>query len=178
MQKAQKKRVAESSQVAVVVPREPPVEGRHQHDRDYFRHPDTQVERPQESRSLRLLPEVGGVINIGGCCHSSVDSSAPTILPIRVQVPSTPSKLFPFIVNFLLYLSFKKNVNKQKAAGFCPVFLKKWNDWRGLKIKAKNSKKYFFIKKSFSEKCFVAHKCSFFVFWPLISIDTGPPWLN
>ena len=120
--------------------------------------------------------------------HSSVDSSAPTILPPRVQVPSTPSMLFhlqylcyifhgkrmklnkkrpglahfkkkerqgflgvlpqlsgficayhpaapglspkhtiyafSFIV-FVLYLSFEKNKNKQKEAGFGPFFLKK-----------------------------------------------------
>ena len=29
-----------------------------------------------------------------GCRHSSVDSSAPTIMPLRVRVPSTPSTLF------------------------------------------------------------------------------------
>ena len=29
--------------------------------------------------------------------HSSVDSSAPTILQSRIQIPSTPSTLLPFI---------------------------------------------------------------------------------
>ena len=33
-----------------------------------------------------------------GCRHSSVDSSAPTILPPQVWVPSTPSTLFSFII--------------------------------------------------------------------------------
>ena len=46
-----------------------------------------------------------------------MDSSAPTILPLQVQVPSTPSMLFSFIV-FVLYLSFEKNENNQKEAGF------------------------------------------------------------
>ena len=48
-----------------------------------------------------------------GCRHSSVDLSAPTILPTRVRVPSTPSTLLSFIVKFMLYLSCEKNENKQ-----------------------------------------------------------------
>ena len=51
-----------------------------------------------------------------GCCHSSVDSSAPTIL-------GSSSKhaiyAFSFIV-FVLYLSCEKDENKQKEAGFGP----------------------------------------------------------
>ena len=39
------------------------------------------------------------------CWHSSVDSSAPTILPPWVQVTSTTSTFLSFIVNFVLYLS-------------------------------------------------------------------------
>ena len=58
-----------------------------------------------------------------GCRHSSVESSAPTILPPWVQVPSTPSMLLLFIV-IVLYLSCEKNENKQKEAGFGP-FLEK-----------------------------------------------------
>ena len=57
------------------------------------------------------------------CRHSSVDSSAPTILPPQVRVPSTPSMLFSLIV-FVLSLSCEKNKNKLKEAGFGP-FLKK-----------------------------------------------------
>ena len=60
---------------------------------------------------------------VGGCCNSSVDSSAPTILPPQVRVPSMPSMLLPFIVKFVLYLSCEKNENKQKEAGLGP-FLK------------------------------------------------------
>ena len=56
-----------------------------------------------------------------GCRHSSVESSAPTILPPRVRVPSMPSTLFHL---FVLYLSCEKNENKQKEAGFGP-FLEK-----------------------------------------------------
>ena len=53
------------------------------------------------------------------CRHSSVDLPAPTILPPWVRVPSIPSTLFSFII-FVLYLSFEKNGNKQKEAGFGP----------------------------------------------------------
>ena len=56
-----------------------------------------------------------------GCRHSSVDSSAPTILPPQVCVPSTPSTLLPFIV-FVLYLSCEKKENKQKEARRGPIF--------------------------------------------------------
>ena len=42
---------------------------------------------------------------IDGCRHSSVDSSAPSIMPPRVRLPSTPSMLLSFIVKFVLYLS-------------------------------------------------------------------------
>ena len=57
-----------------------------------------------------------------GCRHSSVDSSAPTILPPWVHIPSTPSTLF--IVKFVLYLCWEKDENKQKEAGFGPFFKK------------------------------------------------------
>ena len=50
-------------------------------------------------------------------------SSAPTILPPRIQVPSTPSMLLSFIVKFMLYLTCENNQNKQIEAGFGP-FLK------------------------------------------------------
>ena len=53
-----------------------------------------------------------------GCRHSSVDSSAPTILPARVQVLSTPSTLLSFVVKFVLYLSCENNGNIQKEAVF------------------------------------------------------------
>ena len=59
--------------------------------------------------------------NMLGCRHSSVDSSAPSILLPRVQVPSTPSMLFSIYIIQIVYLSFelecKKNENKQKEAG-------------------------------------------------------------
>ena len=57
-----------------------------------------------------------------GCRHSSGDSSAPTILPPQVWVPSTPSMLLSFIVKFVLYLPCEKNENKQKEARFSPFF--------------------------------------------------------
>ena len=54
-----------------------------------------------------------------GCRHSSVDSSAPSILPSRVWVPSTPSTLVEIV-----YLSFEceKNKNKQKRGRDWPFF--------------------------------------------------------
>ena len=55
-----------------------------------------------------------------GCCHSSVDSSAPTILPPQVRVPSTPSMLFH--LQYLCYIcNVKRTKIKQKQAGFGPL---------------------------------------------------------
>ena len=49
-----------------------------------------------------------------GCHHSSVDSSAPSILPPRVRVPSTPSMLFQFQTVYLsIEFECEKNENKQ-----------------------------------------------------------------
>ena len=61
------------------------------------------------------------------CCHSSVDSSAPTILPPRVRVPSTPSMLLSFIVKFVLYLSCEKNEINKKRPGLAHFFIKKYD---------------------------------------------------
>ena len=52
--------------------------------------------------------------------HSSVVSSAPTILRPQVRIPSTPSMLFQFV---LLKLYRENDENKQKEAGIGP-FLK------------------------------------------------------
>ena len=64
-----------------------------------------------------------------GCRYSSVDSSAPSTLPPRVRVPSTPSTLFSIYIVRIVYLSFKleceKDENKQKEAGNGPFFKKK-----------------------------------------------------
>ena len=49
--------------------------------------------------------------------HSSVDLSAPTILPPQFQVPSTPSMLFTFIVMFVLFLSRGKDKRNKKRPG-------------------------------------------------------------
>ena len=63
-----------------------------------------------------------------GCHHSSVDSSAPSILQPRVQVPWTPSTLFFNLhcSNCLLaiWIGMWKKENKQKEAVIGP-FLKK-----------------------------------------------------
>ena len=62
-----------------------------------------------------------------GCCNSSVDSSAPSILPPRVRVPSTPSMLFQFILFKLYICQLNSNVKRtkinKKEAGITP-FLK------------------------------------------------------
>ena len=55
-----------------------------------------------------------------GCRQSSVDLSAPTIMPPQVRVPRTPYMLLSFIVKFVLYMSCEKNENKQKEAVFGP----------------------------------------------------------
>ena len=55
--------------------------------------------------------------NLGDGRHSSVVSSAPTILWPQVQIPSTLSTLFQFV---LLKLYRKNDENKQKEAGIGP----------------------------------------------------------
>ena len=54
-----------------------------------------------------------------------MDSSMLTILPPKVQIPSTPSMLLSFRIKFVLCLSCEKNENKQNVAGLGPFFLKK-----------------------------------------------------
>ena len=57
-----------------------------------------------------------------GCSHSSVDSSAPTLLPPQVRVSRTPTTLLSLIVKFLLYFTSEKNKNKQKVAGVGSIY--------------------------------------------------------
>ena len=66
-----------------------------------------------------------------GCRHSSVDSSAPSIMPPRVRLPSTPSMLLSFIVKFVLYLSLlcEKNENKPKRGRVWPILKKQRQNW-------------------------------------------------
>ena len=54
-----------------------------------------------------------------------MESSVPNILPPRFESLVMPSKLYAFIVKFLLYLYlvWEENENKQKETGFGP-FLK------------------------------------------------------
>ena len=52
--------------------------------------------------------------------HSSVVSSAPTILRPRVRIPSTPSMLFQFVIDFWC----EKDKNKWKRGGDWPMFKK------------------------------------------------------
>ena len=63
-----------------------------------------------------------------GCRYSSVDLSAPSIMPPWVRVPNTPTTLFSIYIVQIVYLSFEleceKNENKQKEAGI-GLFLKK-----------------------------------------------------
>ena len=94
-------------------------------------------------------------LQMKGCHHSSVDSSAPSILPPPVQLPSTPSMLFSFIVKFVLYLSMqceKRTKINKKEAGFGPIKkrLQMMMAWIILKIFSKRSrgpglKKWFMI---------------------------------
>ena len=68
-----------------------------------------------------------------GVPPSSVDSSAPTILPPWVRVPSTLFTLLSFIV-FVLYLPCEKNKNKEKRGRVWPIFKKKCSKMRPLHI--------------------------------------------
>ena len=63
--------------------------------------------------SFAYMPAFSKNVKHLGCRHSSVDSSAPTILLPRVWVPRTPFMLFYFIV-FVLYLSCEKNGKTKK----------------------------------------------------------------
>ena len=56
--------------------------------------------------------------------HSSVVSSAPTILRPRVRIPSTPSMLFQFVLKLLQ----EKNENKQKRGRDWPIFKNVWSN--------------------------------------------------
>ena len=71
-----------------------------------------------------------------GCCHSSVDSSARSNLPLWVQVPSTPSTLLSV---FIWIVSCWKDENKQKEVGIGPFF-KKTQKWLFLALSTVNSK--------------------------------------
>ena len=58
--------------------------------------------------------------------HSSVDSSAPTILPAWVRVPSTPSTLYHCKSNLCyIFLGKRTKINKNEA-GFSPFLTKSW----------------------------------------------------
>ena len=59
-----------------------------------------------------------------GCRRSSVDYSAPTILPPWLRVPITPFTLLSFIVKFVLYFFVKRTKINKKRRGFAH-FLKK-----------------------------------------------------
>ena len=75
----------------------------------------------ESHRSFQLSHWLTSIITIGLVnVHTmgAVDSSAPTILPPQVRVPSTPGMLF-FIV-IVLYWSCEENESKQKEAGFGP----------------------------------------------------------
>ena len=60
-----------------------------------------------------------------GCCHSSVDLSAPSILLPWVRLPSMSSMLFSFTVKFVLYLSMqcekRTKINKKRDRVW-PIF--------------------------------------------------------
>ena len=67
-----------------------------------------------------------------GFHHSSVDLSAPSILPPQVQVLSTPSMLVSIYIVQIVYLSFElereKKENKQKEAGIGSFLKKKFRE--------------------------------------------------
>ena len=57
-----------------------------------------------------------------GCRHSSVDLSAPSILPPQVRIPSTSAML---LSNYIWIVTCIKDENKQKEAGIGPFLTKK-----------------------------------------------------
>ena len=59
-----------------------------------------------------------------GCRYSSLDSSAPSIMPPRVRVPCFLSIYIVQIVYLSFELECEKNENKQKEAGIGPFFKK------------------------------------------------------
>ena len=69
--------------------------------------------------SLRIKPFPLNYFLKQGGRYSSMVSSAPTILRPWVQIPSTPSKLFQFV---LLKLYRENDENQQKEAGIGPFF--------------------------------------------------------
>ena len=75
------------------------------------------------------------MVDGGGCRHSSVDPSAPTILPPQVQIPSKPSKLLFHLQSNLCYnchCIVKRTKINEKEAGFGPFFFKKKGRYGGL----------------------------------------------
>ena len=67
-----------------------------------------------------------------GCRYSSVDLSAPFIMPPRVRVPSTPSTIFQFILFKLYICHLNWNVKRTKINKNWPGlarFLKKTLLW-------------------------------------------------
>ena len=77
---------------------------------------DSRVVIYERKMFIRLVTDVIKKL-FWGCCHSSVDSSVPTILPPQVRVPSTPSTLLSFIVKLVPYLSREKNEINNKRPG-------------------------------------------------------------
>ena len=85
---------------------------------------DSRVVIYERKMFIRLVTDVIKKL-FWGCCHSSVDSSVPTILPPQVRVPSTPSTLLSFIVKLVPYLSREKNEINKKRPGLAHFFFKK-----------------------------------------------------
>ena len=123
------------------------------------------------SRSLCLFSRVRqaqGYKHYGGylrCRHSSVDSSAPIILPPWVQIQSTPSLLLSFIVKFMLYLSCKKvwPIFKKTLSGCYENSSRNRNDIMGSNERSTTISVTGFIKilplcqKSQNNLCYLAH---------------------
>ena len=80
------------------------------------------LHRPSAHPTLHLLLVKR---SISGCRHSSVDSSAPSILLPRVQVPSTPSMLLSIYID----LCHEEKTKINKKAGIGPFFKRKRPEW-------------------------------------------------
>ena len=80
------------------------------------------LHRPSAHPTLHLLLVKR---SISGCRHSSVDSSAPSILLPRVQVPSTPSMFLSIYID----LCHEEKTKINKKAGIGPFFKRKRPEW-------------------------------------------------
>ena len=82
------------------------------------------VGRAENNKAKNLVKNKNYLRDVGrqGCCHSSVDYSAPSMLTPQVRVPSTPSMLLSIYID-LCHVE-KTKINKQRP-GVANIFFSK-----------------------------------------------------